>query len=174
MVLPKFVLDASTHAKRTKIAASDGDIARTCAAADLRRDVAMKLPKAENLASWENEGDASAPGLNVVQPSPGREGRPTPTAGPPTHTRWQSCGSLCCSSFPRSVAVRFTGVSWWGALPNDGPTYSRRARNGGSVHCQRSGMLTGRSANHCSRRERRRWAARAGHVIRADELPCEL
>jgi hypothetical protein len=71
MVFPKFVLDSGRRAQRTKFAAPDGDISRACAATDFRPDVEVKPPKPENLASWENEGGASAPGLNVVQPVAG-------------------------------------------------------------------------------------------------------
>jgi hypothetical protein len=79
MVLPKFVLDAGRRAQRIKFAAPDGDIA---ALVRSRRDVAIKLPKAENLASWENEGGATAPALNIVQPV-ARRGRAAQAAKNP-------------------------------------------------------------------------------------------
>lgn len=72
MVLAKWVLDAGARAQRTGFAGAHRNIASACAAPDFRRDVAMNLPKAENLASWENEGGAIASAPRVVHPVAGQ------------------------------------------------------------------------------------------------------
>jgi hypothetical protein len=64
----KRVLDADGLRHRTEFAASCGDVPGIVQSQKALQDVAMNLPKAKDLASWENEGGATAPAPTVVKP----------------------------------------------------------------------------------------------------------
>jgi hypothetical protein len=67
MDFSKRVVDGDGWAQRTRFAAPNADIAALAQQRTLRRGVAMNPPKAKDLASWENEGGATAPAANLLQ-----------------------------------------------------------------------------------------------------------
>jgi hypothetical protein len=67
MDFSKRVLDAGARTQGIRFAAPYVDIAALVQPRTVRRGVAINLPKAENLQSWENEGGATAPAPSFVQ-----------------------------------------------------------------------------------------------------------